>query len=351
MTAIIPWLLRVLTRLPLLIRIWWRSPEGADGALVEAALKAPGAQFEHVARSSVGGAATARWRQALLFGGYARDAFAIECDDEPTRSFLEEELFGWRRRHHEGRDLPTVITEFADRALLGLPCLIEVRFEERDGKTHFAGLTFLQPKYVRREGGKYVITPPNEASGERRTVERSRMLDTEVDAPVGLGALERAQLIDAYFDERILDRANAATMEAQLQSRRGVRWDAARLRRIDTRRTYLFNARTTHLLAASMIERQFYYYDKPPFTDFFLRWQLHDCLRRIETLREAVLKLVDERVLRVLTETNGLPAAHLTVVTAPSGEQAREAYDAAQRTSEQPFAYYRRATRVSPPPS
>jgi hypothetical protein len=343
-------LLRALTRLPVLVRIWWRSPDGIDRNVLDAARLPADAHFEHIARSSVGGISTSRWRHAIVFGGYGQGSFAIESEDERTREFLTEEIFGWRR-HDQGRDLPTVITEFADRALLGLPCLVEVRFEEREGTTHFVGLDYLQPQYVRRRGGQYDITPPRE-SREPRVVEGLRMLDAERDVPLGLGATARGQVIDAYFDEKILDSANSATTEAQLPGRSGLRWDAARLRRIDRRRTYLLGARITHLLAGSLIERQLYYYnDKPPFTDFFLRWQLHDCLNRLRSVREAVLTLLDERVLRVLTDGHGLPAGHLTVVTVPSHEQEGEAYETAQRTSQQPFAYYRRATRVEQPPA
>jgi hypothetical protein len=345
--AVLLRVVRAFTRLPLFARIWWRSPQGLDRRLLAVGLESRSAQFAHVARSGVGAVAAGRWRQVELFGGYGRDAFAVECEDDATRAFLDEELFGWRRRP-QGRDLPTVITEFADRALLGLPCFVEVRFDERDGKTHFAGLNFLQPEYVRREGGRYVITPPSSASGEPRVVARSRMLDAELDLPIGLDAAQRAEVVDAYVEERILDRANANTMEAQLSpGRRGFRWDAARLRRIDTRRMYLLNAKTTHLLAASLIERQLYFYDQPPFTDYFLRWQLHDCLGRLRSVREAVLKLLDERVLRVLTEKNGLGLAHLNVVTVPSAEDEHDAYQTAQRMSERPFEYYRRATRVT----
>jgi hypothetical protein len=105
------------------------------------------------------------------------------------------------------------------------------------------------------------------------------------------------------------------------------------------------------LLAASLIERKLYYGDKPQFSDYFLRWQLHDCLGRLRSVRQEVLRLLDDRVVRVLTEKNGLGPAHLNVVTLPSEEDEREAYEAAQRTAEPPFAYYRRATRVTNPSS
>ncbi|HAF08835.1 MAG TPA: hypothetical protein DCK98_01980 [Chloroflexi bacterium] len=227
--------LRALTRLPLLVRIWWHSPANVDRVLVAVALETTNDQFDRAASAGAAAIAARRWRESALFGTYRRDAFDVECDEDRTRTFLTEELFGGRRRR--GRDLTTVVTELADRALLGMPCFVEIRFDEREGTTHFVELAFLQPRSVRRHGDQYLIAPAS-GSGQPRVVDRMRMLDAEVDLPIGLEAPQRAELIEAFVDGRILDHARSNTLDAHLfQERRGLRWDAARLRRIDRKAT------------------------------------------------------------------------------------------------------------------
>lgn len=333
-------LARVIPRAPLLVRLWWSAPRGPareDVALV----LAPGPrQLSIAGLESVDGVSAQRWRSAQLFCGWGEDALAIETSDEATREFLENELLD-RRAERDTRFFDH-IKAFADHGFVGTPCYLELVFVAREGVTHFDRLRWLEPERVRRRGSDYAVRGQD---GSSRNVPAERVLDAERDlAGAGLTGEEREILIREYLSDRIRDQERLATSEAYATPElHGLRWDAARLRGLDLRRTYVASARQTQVLAGSLIERRLYYADKPPFTDHFLRWQLRECLHRIAALRGAVLAMLDTRVVAPLVERNKLAPARLIVAGAVPLERVDAAYSEAEENHLEPFAFYQRA--------
>jgi hypothetical protein len=170
------------------------------------------------------------------------------------------------------------------------------------------------------------------------------MIDAERDlGGIALSAQDRQQLVRDHLEDRLLGQAHLATMQAYAEPhRRGLRWDAARLRRVDVDARRLASARMSHLLCSSLLELRLYHGDKPALTDHFARWQLHDRLQRLALVRDSVLASVDMKVLGPLIERNGLAQAHLRVEDALSSQETEDIYSDAQGRDLDPFAYYRR---------
>lgn len=320
-------------RLVLQFRLWWHGMGHEGQRLVgndrflarRSIMEQVDFVFRYTPRKS-----SADWIKSNVFAGHSEaDAFEIVAGDDATRRFLEEELIvrDWRRSQNYQADPRDVLEWLAWHAAVGQDAYAEIKFEVVDGRTRLKGLLFARRQAVEKTARGYIVHPSlryADATSDYPPYEVSEklMIDARRDLPM-LSNRDQTRIVDDYFDEQIAhyEVLNGIRLQAEPELS-GLRWDAVRLRSgPSVMDMYPLDARLSVILGQSLIHRRSFFGDKPPFTRYFLLWQHNDCLARLRKLRLAVVDVVNDRIVRVLVNANGLGPARMVAKEYRSAEE------------------------------
>lgn len=335
------------------VRLWWNAPHGHHRERLigpsdwELAGESSDSQVDRISETFPA-SKSLEWVQAAVFAGYRDDeAFRIDAEDDTARSFLDAELL--RRRRDEPVPLRQTLSWLARYALLRREGFAQIQFEDREGMVGLDTVRIRSPRGVRRRSGAYLLDPSAETGyplpeHPPYVVPASEMIDVAKELPTSDDATVR-QVIDDFWRERLLDHATIAGMQAAAQPERtGLRWDAARMRRVSVDEKYLLHARTSFNLSESLIHRAIWF-SQPAFTKEFLLWQHHRCMIRALELREALVETVNAKVISPLMRRNGFAGtAALASIGVRSRAELDELYQRARDSAQTPTEFYRATT-------
>ena len=288
-------------------------------------------------------------RQLVLRGFDDRDAFRLVADDGATRSFLESHVL--QDRMQGGlRDITSWLLGYT---LFERRGFAEITFASKNERTVFRGLRVHNPRTIERSGGAYVYHPQREmdyvvTNGKPREIPSTRMIDVARDLPVSSDE-QVGRVLAACWEDRLTSHASLAAMQAAAQPElSGWRWQAIRLRQRALPSRALLSARITYDLYGSLIEHGIFF-SEPVFTEHFLRWQHHVAMSELGARREALVDLLNRRVIAPLIEMNALDgAARLEAIGVLTQQELTEIYEEAQKTDQRPYEFYVATTPRAP---
>jgi hypothetical protein len=336
-------------------RMWWSDPAGhcrdrvlgpSDWDLATADEQEQVRAFADVVPVHT----VLRNARQLSFRGFDdRDAFRVVADDDVTRSFLEKQVL--QDRMQGGlRDIASWLLSYT---LFERRGFAEIAFASKDDRTVFKGLRVHNQRTIERSGAAYVYHPQREVgyvvtNGQPREILPARMIDVARDLPVSSDELV-GRVLAACWEDRLTSHASLAGMQAAAQPElSGWRWQAVRLRQRGLPSRTLLSAQITYDLYGSLIEHGIFF-SEPVFTPHFLRWQHHVAMSELGARRDALVDLLNHRVIAPLVEMNALAGtARLEAVGVLTQQELDELYEKAQQTDQRPYEFYVMTTPRAP---
>jgi hypothetical protein len=337
-------------------RMWWSDPaEQCRNALLGPSdwdLAATDEQEQIRAFAQVVPVHTVlRNARQLSFRGFDdRDAFRVVAEDDATGSFLEKQVL--QDRMQGGlRDTASWLLSYT---LFERRGFAEIAFTSKDDRTIFRGLRVHNPRTIERSRAAYLYHPQREVgyvvtNGQPREIPPARMIDVARDLPVSGDELV-GRVLAACWEDRLTSHTSLAAMQAAAQPElSGWRWQAVRLRQRALPSRTLLTAQVTYDLYGSLIEHGIFF-SEPVFTPHFLRWQHHLAMSELGARRDAVVDLLNRRVIAPLIEMNQLAGtARLEAVGVLTQQELDELYEKAQKADERPYEFYVTTTPRIPP--